>query len=516
VQSGTYVLPDATSLVTGGIRLTGDLGGTAVSPTVPGLASRSGTGACGANTWASTLNGAAAPTCTQPAFSNLSGSATAAQIPAASTTLGGVKMAASCGAGTHVNAIGVGGELGCTADSGVVSVSASAPIASSGGANPNITISSSPTFATSVTTPLVNVGTGGVSINTTTGGAGQYWAQGPPATAVAPLQNSAPVNFQPSGWSTADTTFYTTDFPLRFVPTSRTALTGAITAGKWSFVAGGAEVASVSTAGVFSPSASGAPTTATYITQTADAGLSAEQALSSLSTGIVKVTTGTGVLSTAVAGDFPALAYLPVAGAAASANLINGAVVTVANHTATGTPSATTYYRGDNTWSTPSGGGGGVGTLTRLTATWASSATANTLGIVGAAGVPMTSPTYAAAAPYSGLCHILMTRPSAVNQPRYGIQSSGTVTTANTNAVIGLAGTLPARTEALQSTNALATAGCAAGCTANVVTGGAARVFVDTIEIAGVMNATGTISLIMAPSAAAAHTAQIGSYCVWY
>jgi hypothetical protein len=46
----------------------------------------------------------------------------------------------------------------------------------------------------------------------------------------------------------------------------------------------------------------GAPSGATYITQTADAGLSAEQALSSLTTGLVKVTTGTGVLSTAAAG----------------------------------------------------------------------------------------------------------------------------------------------------------------------------------------------------------------------
>lgn len=46
----------------------------------------------------------------------------------------------------------------------------------------------------------------------------------------------------------------------------------------------------------------GAPTTATYITQTPDAGLSAEQALSSLSTGIVKNTTGTGVLSIAADG----------------------------------------------------------------------------------------------------------------------------------------------------------------------------------------------------------------------
>jgi hypothetical protein len=41
----------------------------------------------------------------------------------------------------------------------------------------------------------------------------------------------------------------------------------------------------------------GAPTTATYITQTPNASLSAEQALSLLSTGLLKVTTSTGVLS---------------------------------------------------------------------------------------------------------------------------------------------------------------------------------------------------------------------------
>jgi hypothetical protein len=49
----------------------------------------------------------------------------------------------------------------------------------------------------------------------------------------------------------------------------------------------------------------GAPTDATYITQTAHTSLSAEQALSALTTGIVKVTNGTGVLSTAVDADFP-------------------------------------------------------------------------------------------------------------------------------------------------------------------------------------------------------------------
>ena len=42
----------------------------------------SGTGACGANTWASTLNDNASPTCTQPDFSNLSGTVGDAQIAA--------------------------------------------------------------------------------------------------------------------------------------------------------------------------------------------------------------------------------------------------------------------------------------------------------------------------------------------------------------------------------------------------------------------------------------------------
>lgn len=46
-----------------------------------------------------------------------------------------------------------------------------------------------------------------------------------------------------------------------------------------------------------SPAGSGAPTTATYITQTADGTLSAEQALSSLSTGIMRVATTTGAIT---------------------------------------------------------------------------------------------------------------------------------------------------------------------------------------------------------------------------
>lgn len=49
-------------------------------------------------------------------------------------------------------------------------------------------------------------------------------------------------------------------------------------------------------------SGGGAPTDATYVTQTANASLSAEQAMASLATGIVKNTTTTGVQSIAAAG----------------------------------------------------------------------------------------------------------------------------------------------------------------------------------------------------------------------
>lgn len=53
---------------------------------------------------------------------------------------------------------------------------------------------------------------------------------------------------------------------------------------------------------LLSASGSGAPSDATYITQTANGTLSAEQALGALSTGLMKVTTTTGAISTAAAG----------------------------------------------------------------------------------------------------------------------------------------------------------------------------------------------------------------------
>ena len=109
-----------------------------------------------------------------------------------------------------------------------------------------------------------------------------------------------------------------------------------------------------------------------------------------------------------------------------------------------------------------------------------------------------------------------MTRPGTSNQPRYGIQTSGSITTLTTTVNIGLAGTAPAETRALQRTTALATSNCSAGCTASVTTGGQAATYIDWIEGSGVMNGSGTLSLVMAPSASATHTAQIGGACVWY
>lgn len=69
-------------------------------------------------------------------------------------------------------------------------------------------------------------------------------------------------------------------------------------------------------------SGGGAPTNATYVTNTSHAGLDAEQALSGLTTGLMKVTNGTGLISTGVAGtDYLAPAAIGVTVQAQSAKL---------------------------------------------------------------------------------------------------------------------------------------------------------------------------------------------------
>lgn len=88
-------------------------------------------------------------------------------------------------------------------------------------------------------------------------------------------------------------------------------------------------------------SGGGAPEDATYIVQTADGTLTNEQALSSLSTGILKNTTGTGVLSIAAAGDFPTLNQ----NTTGTASNVTG-VVDEAN----GGTGISTYTQGDILW----------------------------------------------------------------------------------------------------------------------------------------------------------------------
>ena len=107
----------------------------------------------------------------------------------------------------------------------------------------------------------------------------------------------------------------------------------------------------------------GAPVGATYITQTADGTLTNEQALSSLSTGLVSVTTGTGVLSNYAGSSCAADRY---ATSTSGAGALTCSQVSVAGINATGTPSATTYLRGDGTWSTVSGSGSPGGSTTQV------------------------------------------------------------------------------------------------------------------------------------------------------
>jgi hypothetical protein len=105
---------------------------------------------------------------------------------------------------------------------------------------------------------------------------------------------------------------------------------------------------------------------ASYWTRVAEPGLSNETALGALGTGIVLNTADDRGVPTIYGGtsctnQFPR--SLNASGAATCAG------VALTDLTATGTPSATTFLRGDNTWATPAGGGGAPTTATYITQT---------------------------------------------------------------------------------------------------------------------------------------------------
>jgi len=100
----------------------------------------------------------------------------------------------------------------------------------------------------------------------------------------------------------------------------------------------------------------GAPTDTTYITQTPDGGLSNEQALSTLATGIVKNTTTTGVLSIAS----PGTDYVAPTGSGAGLTALNasalGSGTAPTARLGSGVADTTTFLRGDNSWASPTVG----------------------------------------------------------------------------------------------------------------------------------------------------------------
>lgn len=83
------------------------------------------------------------------------------------------------------------------------------------------------------------------------------------------------------------------------------------------------------------------------------------------------ITISTGSIADGDKGD------ITVSASGATWTIDNG-VVTVAKISATGTPSSTTFLRGDGTWATPSGGGGGGYTVTSQTANYTETATSGT------------------------------------------------------------------------------------------------------------------------------------------
>jgi hypothetical protein len=113
-------------------------------------------------------------------------------------------------------------------------------------------------------------------------------------------------------------------------------------------------------------SGSGAPTDAKYITQTSNASLSAEQALASLATGMVKNTTTTGVLSIGTDGTdyFSSSQAIPAANVPGGITTVRSALFTQAMG------AGTYYYIPDSALTMPASSKTGGGMSTSTTMQW--------------------------------------------------------------------------------------------------------------------------------------------------
>ncbi len=143
---------------------------------------------------------------------------------------------------------------------------------------------------------------------------------------------------------------------------------------------------------------SGAPSGATYITQTPDPGLSAEQALSTLATGLLKNTTTTGVLTIASAGtDYQAAGnYITALTGDGTASGPGSAAFTLATVNANvGTfTNATITVNAKGLITAASTGGGGGGGITALTGDVTASGTGSVAATLATVNANVGSFTY--------------------------------------------------------------------------------------------------------------------------